>query len=98
MEQIVIVLSSFLMSTAVFVFWVAKGGFNRKYLYTDNLWLGAVTTLITLILHGIFDIWFIILVPFINGFITLSLFVCLFFYRFFRNPPREIPGDKDVPG
>jgi len=93
MEQVVVLLSSFLMSTAIFVFFVAKGGFNRKYLYTDNLILGAVTSILTLGIYYSLDIFFIIIAPFINGTITLVLFICLFIYRFFRNPYREIPGN-----
>ncbi|MBK7732354.1 MAG: phosphatidylserine decarboxylase [Bacteroidales bacterium] len=35
------------------------------------------------------------MVPFVSGFIILILFVLLFFYRFFRNPSRIIPGGPD---
>ena len=93
MEQLIIFLSSFLMSTAIFIFFVAKGGFNKKYLYTDNLLLGAVTFILTICLYYFRDIYFVILVPFVNGSIVLFLFFCLFFYRFFRNPSRTIPGN-----
>lgn len=95
MEQAVLFLSSFLMSTAIFVFFVAKGGFNKKYLYTDNLLLGATSSFLTICLYYMFDVYFLILVPFINGTIILILFICLSFYRFFRNPARKIPGDKN---
>jgi len=95
MEQIVIILSSFLMSTAIFVFFVAKGGLNKQYLYTDNLLLGTVSSVITLCVHHVLDVSFITMVPFINGTIIVSLFAGLFFYRFFGNPPRRIPGDKN---
>lgn len=96
MEQIIIVLATFLMSTAIFIFWVAKGGFNRRYLYTDNLMLGGVTTLMSLALYYIFpNLPFWILMPFITGTIMVILWFLLFFYRFFRNPKRKIPGDKN---
>ena len=37
MELLVIILSTILLSTAMFIFWVAKGGFNKKYLYSTGL-------------------------------------------------------------
>ena len=95
MEQIVIILSTFLMSTALFVFFVAKGGFNKKYLYTDNLSLGLVSLVFIFIVYYYIPMPFWLLVPFVSGFIVLGLFILLFFYRFFRNPVREIPGDKN---
>jgi phosphatidylserine decarboxylase len=95
MEQIIIILSTFLMSTALFVFFVAKGGFNKKYLYTDNLSLALVSLVLIFILYYSIPMPFWLLVPFISGFIVLGLFVLLFFYRFFRNPNRKIPGDKN---
>lgn len=95
MHQLIIILASFLMSSALFIFWVAKGGFNRKYLYTDNLVLGAVASLLSLLVFYLAPVPFWVVVPFVNGFIILVLFVLLFFYRFFRNPSRTIPGDAD---
>lgn len=95
MHQIIIILASFLMSTTLFVFWVAKGGFNRKYLYTDNLMLGAAGALLSLVVYRLVQMPFWLLLPFVSGFIILVLFVLLFFYRFFRNPDRIIPGGPD---
>jgi phosphatidylserine decarboxylase len=80
------------MSSAMFIFWVAKGGFNRRYLYTDNLMLGSASTVLSLIAWYAFNIPLWLLVPFVSGFIILVLFVLLFLYRFFRNPKRVIPG------
>ena len=94
MEQIIIILGAFIMSSGIFIFWVAKGGINRKFLYTDNIWLGVVTSVISLLLYYLFPrLPFWLLMPFITGAIMLVLFVLLFLYRFFRNPKREIPGD-----
>ena len=86
MNQVIIILASFLMSSALFIFWVAKGGFNRKYLYTDNLMLGAAGALLSLLVYRLVQMPFWLLVPFVSGLIILVLFVLLFFYRFFRNP------------
>ncbi|MBE0680222.1 MAG: hypothetical protein IH592_15795, partial [Bacteroidales bacterium] len=83
------------MSSALFIFWVAKGGFNRRYLYTDNLLLGFAGAILTLILYYTVSVPFWLLVPFISGFLILVLFILLFLYRFFRNPKRVIPGDAD---
>jgi len=95
MEQIIIVLAGFLMSSAIFIFWVARGGFNRRLLYTDNLLLGTAGVLISLLIHHFVLVPFWIVVPFICGFVILMLFVLLFLYRFFRNPKRDIPGGPD---
>lgn len=95
MNQIVVVLSSLLLSSALFIFWVAKGGFNRRYLYTDNLMLGSAGAILSLIIYYKIPMPFWLLVPFVSGFIILVLFVLLFFYRFFRNPNRVIPGGSD---
>lgn len=92
MEQIIIVLSTFLLSTAMFIFWVAKGGFNRKYLYTDNIWLALVSSAINLLLYKAISMPLWLMTPFISGFVVLVLWFLLFFYRFFRNPVRTIPG------
>lgn len=95
MNQIVVVLSNLLLSSALFIFWVAKGGFNRRYLYTDNLMLGSAGAILSLIIYYKIPMPFWLLVPFVSGFIILVLFVLLFFYRFFRNPNRVIPGGSD---
>jgi phosphatidylserine decarboxylase len=95
MEQLVILLATLLMSTALFVFFVTKGGFNKKYLYTDNLMLAFISLLLIYALYYTLKIPFWILMPFISGFIVLALFIALFFYRFFRNPRREIPGGRN---
>lgn len=95
MEQIIIILSTFLLSTAMFVFWVAKGGFNRKYLYTDNIALAIVSTILNLGIFYLIQMPLWLMTPFVSGTVVLILFVLLFFYRFFRNPTRKIPGDRN---
>jgi phosphatidylserine decarboxylase len=95
MNQIVIILACFLMSSALFIFWVAKGGFNRRYLYTDNILLGAAGTLLSLLVYHLVPLPFWLLVPFISGVIILLLFILLFLFRFFRNPARKITGGQD---
>jgi len=95
MEQIIIVLASLLLSSAMFIFWVAKGGFNRKYLYTDNILLGIASSAIGLLLYNSIKIPFTVFVIILCPTIVFLIFVGLFFYRFFRNPKRVIPGDKN---
>lgn len=95
MELIVIILASLLMSTAIFIFFVVKGGFNKKFLYTDNLLLGLSSAVVSLAIYYTVDIKFWILMPFITGFIVLVLFYLLYRYRFYRNPKRIIPGAKN---
>jgi len=95
METTIIVLSTFLMSTALFIFWVVKGGFNKNYLFTDNLILASLASIINILIFYYFDVLLWIITPFVSGFTVLFLFIALFFYRFFRNPNRNIPGDKN---
>jgi len=90
---IIIILSCFLLSTIMFIFWVVKGGFNRNYLYTDNVKLGIASSIILSIIYYYSSIPLYFLTPFIAGIVVLILFILLFFYRFFRNPSREIPGE-----
>lgn len=92
MEQIILVLASFLLSSAMFIFWIAKGGFNKKYLYTDNIVLGTVSAVLTLLIYQFLPIPFAVQAIIVTPFIVFILFVGLFFYRFFRNPKRSIPG------
>ncbi len=91
-HQIIIILSTFLLSTSMFVFWIAKGGFNKKYLYTDNIWLSIIASAINLLVYKYIQMPIWLMTPFASGFIVLILFVALFFWRFFRNPHRTIPG------
>lgn len=95
MDIIIIILSSFLYSSAAFIFWVVKGGFNKRFLYTDNLLLGTVMSGILLFIYNVAgtNLYFLIIVlsP-LTGFI---LFVLLFLYRFFRNPSRKITTNTD---
>lgn len=93
MDLIIIILSTFLISTSLFIFWVVKGGFNRKVLYTDNLFLAITGSLITIVLSYVIKLPLWLITPFLSGLVILLLFIALFFYRFFRNPKRTIPGD-----
>lgn len=95
LELLIIVLTTLLLSTAMFVFWVTKGGFNKKFLYTDNLLLAIIASIINIIFYLLVSISFWLVVPFICGTVVLILFVLLFLYRFFRNPVRNIPGESD---
>ncbi|MEN8251177.1 MAG: phosphatidylserine decarboxylase [Bacteroidota bacterium] len=95
MEQIIIVMSTFLLSTSMFVFWVAKGGFNRKYLYTDNISLAIISSILSLGIWELISVPLWIMTPFVVGFVVLILFIGLFLFRFFRNPKRHIPGGQD---
>ena len=95
MEQLVVILSTFLLSFALFTFWVAKGGFNKKYLYTDNIFLCIVASAINLLIYYKITLPFWIMTPFLSGIVVLVLFIFLLAYRFYRNPKREIPGQSN---
>jgi phosphatidylserine decarboxylase len=92
MEYIVIILATILLSTALFIFSVVKGGINRKYLYTDNLLLALVASAVNSMLYFFISMPLWLLVPFLAGLTVLALYIVLFLYRFFRNPSRIIPG------
>ncbi|NMC13345.1 MAG: phosphatidylserine decarboxylase family protein [Chloroflexi bacterium] len=95
MEHLVIILVTFLMSTSIFIFFVAKGGFNRKFLYTDNIFLGFTASIIGIIFFMLLPLPFWVITPFISGLTVLTLFGGLFLFRFFRNPDRTIPGGSN---
>jgi phosphatidylserine decarboxylase len=95
MELLTIVLAIFLLSSVMFIFWVAKGGFNKKYLYTDNTLLGLSSAIVAVGIYLLFKISLLLFVFIICPFIVFVLFVVLFFYRFYRNPSRTIPGGPD---
>lgn len=95
MEYIIIILSTFLLSSALFIFWVAKGGFNKKYLYTDNIVLAAIASLLNVLIMSQTNMPLWLMTSFISGIVVLSLFIVLFFYRFFSNPKRVIPGGRN---
>lgn len=81
---------AFFWSSSIFIFFVVKGGFNKKYLYTDNVLVTVFSTLAVWIVNrqiGLPDAFrFVILAPALTG----LLFVMLFFYRFYRNPKRDV--------
>ncbi len=95
MEIITIILASFLYSTAAFVFWVSKGGFNKRFLYTDNIILGAVLSVFLVIFYAVAGIELPVVLLLLGPATGFCLFVLLFLYRFFRNPLRKITAKED---
>jgi phosphatidylserine decarboxylase len=95
MEIIIIILTSFLYSTAAFIFWISKGGFDKRFLYTDNIVLGITISVCSVVLYTITGIGLPLLLLTFSPVIGFCLFVLLFFYRFFRNPVRRITSDPD---
>ena len=90
-----VLLCALLYSTAMLVFWVVKGGFNKRFLYTDNFLLAAGIALIAvpLLRFTSVNLWVLVLV--IMPFTTLILFIFLLLFRFFRNPERKISDAPD---
>lgn len=95
MEIILIILSSFLYSTAAFIFWVSKGGFNKRFLYTDNILLGIAISVLSILLYKSTAVSLPLQLLIFSPGIGFCLFVILFIYRFFRNPSRIITSDPD---
>ncbi len=95
MEILIIILSSFIYSTAAFIFWVSKGGFNKKFLYTDNILLGIAISVFSILLYKLSGISLPLQLLIFSPGIGFCLFVILFIYRFFRNPSRDITSDPD---
>lgn len=94
MEIIAIVLACALFSTALFGFWIIKGGFNKRFLYTDNLALALGASFFSWVLFKLnVNIWMLLFL-FSPG-IVLILFGMIFLYRFFRNPKRKITALAD---
>lgn len=95
MEITIIVLTSFLYSTAAFIFWISKGGFNKRFLYTDNILLGSALSGFSILLYKMTGIGVQLLLLVFSPFIGFCLFIILFLFRFFRNPARKITSGPD---
>ena len=95
MVYLLIVFGSLLYSSVMFIFWIAKGGFNRKFLYTDNLLIGLATSMVSLVIYHLFLNHPLIILFLISPFVVFVLFVLLFLFRFFRNPKRKITNNPD---
>lgn len=95
MELAIIILTSFLYSTIAFIFWISKGGFNKRYLYTDNIFLGIAISGFSIMLYTFTGMGLLLLLLIFSPLIGFCLFVILFLFRFFRNPARTITSDPD---
>ena len=95
MEIIIIILSSFIYSSAAFIFWITKGGFDKRYLYTDNLLLGLTISVLSVILYKNVSLSLPVILLVFTPVFGFCLFIVLFLYRFFRNPERKIDSDPD---
>lgn len=95
MDIIIIILASFAYSTAAFIFWVSKGGFNKRVLYTDNIFLGIAICGVSLGIYKITSIDLRLLLLILSPGLGFILFIILFLYRFFRNPARKITTDMN---
>lgn len=94
MEQIILILATIISSTSILIFWVVKGGFNRKCLYTDNIVLFVASSAVNLFLYNHLESSFwksIIICPIIVG----LLFALLLVYKFYRNPVRKVRGGQN---
>lgn len=81
---------SFFWSTLLIGFFVIKGGFQRKYLFTDNIFLSAAVSVLSLLITAHYKVSILVSFGLIMPGITFALFFLLFLYRFFRNPDRKI--------
>ena len=95
MEYLLIFLTVFFFSTCLFIFWVSKGGFNKKFLYTDNTKLILIGSLISVPLYEFVEINLWLLIIIIIPSLVFICFLILFFYRFFRNPKRQITARRN---
>lgn len=90
-ESIISLLTmSFFWSTLIIGFFIIRGGFEKKYLFTDNIALAVAVSIISGLLKFNFGINNIITFMIVMPGFTFILFVLLFLYRFFRNPNRKI--------
>ena len=85
--------SSFFWSTLIIGFFVIKGGFQKKYIFTDNPLLAIATTIVIVLLGTRFtlssSLQFFIIAPAV----TFIFFVILLLYHFYRNPKRLVVKD-----
>jgi len=84
---------SFFWSTLLIGFFIIKGGFEKKYLFTDNFVLAILVAVISSFIRNSFAVGVLPSFTIIMPGLTFLLFIALFLYRFFRNPNRRITQD-----
>jgi len=94
LEKILFIfLISFFWSSLIIGFFIVKGGFQKKYFFTDNFFLAFITSIIIIALKNIRELNQLEIFVIISPFITLILFILLFLFRFYRNPKRKVKLD-----
>lgn len=95
MSILLIIMESFLLSTSIFIFWVVKGGFHKRFLYKDNLLISIGTAVISSLIYIKFIENMLVILLIFNPFIAGVLFLFLLVYRFYKNPYRKIEASSD---
>lgn len=86
---------AFFWSTLLIGFFIIKGGFEKKYLFTDNFLLAFIVAVLSEMLVLRFELRELIVFFIVMPGTTFGLFLLLFLCRFFRNPNRKIVPNPD---
>jgi len=90
LEKILFIfLISFFWSSLIIGFFIVKGGFQKKYFFTDNFFLAFITSIIIIALKNIRELNQLEIFVIISPFITLILFILLFLFRFLPQSQKE---------
>ena len=87
---------SFFWSTLLMGFFVIKGGFQKKFLFTDSPIIAFITTFLVILIESMVAVHLLLKFFIVIPGISLLLFIILSLYRFFRNPNRKIPIDDKL--
>jgi len=81
---------AFFWSTLLVGFFIIKGGFEKKYLFTDNFVLAVLVGVASSLVKSHLGISTVLIFAILMPSLTFILFILLLLYRFFRNPNRNI--------
>ncbi len=95
MDFVKVAMSSLIFSTGIFIFWVIKGGFNKRVLYTYNLGLSVISGALSIFAGHYFRLGQLVLLFIIVPSITVFIFILLLYYKFFLNPRRLQQVDEN---
>ncbi|MCE1189600.1 MAG: phosphatidylserine decarboxylase [Ignavibacteria bacterium] len=96
MLTLLFLLGSFFISTMIFVLFIVKGAFHKRFLYRDNFLLTITGFLQTIAIHSLLPeldpLFFVFIIP---ASIVMH-FILLTVIRFYRNPNRVTPQDDSL--
>lgn len=98
MERLLIsIVENTILSSVIFLYLVYKAKVRKRFLYTDNIFIIVLATVIGNGLYAFFTINSFASIVLLNAFLVIFLIVCLTLVRFYRDPERRHSAtDADI--